>query len=543
MNRSTKLKVLSIYSEVNRQVVLEKLKAGKITGCGPSVPTLTTKDIEATPTIVGQMGPEPYVQAMAAHPDFDIIIGGRAYDPAPYIAFCAFQAFAQSDKPVLSLPSDILGGFSHMGKIMECGGACATPKCKGSMATVYRDGTFDIQPLAPGAVCTPTSVAAHTMYEKTRPDHLHGPGGYIDLCNARYVSLSDNLSVRAQGAIFKTSKELGNSYTVKLEGAKVIGYRTIFMGSFADPILISQLSFVLEQAKKYVAQQHKLVQEEWSLDFHVYGQHDQAESNSTGTFPSAPHEVFIVGEAVAKTQAAANAIAATARVACVHGPYKGQKANAGNFGMGIGGRLSMEMGACAEFSLYHLMEIDEGSEEACEINTEGSGAAGEEFKNPQRYFKWDMSWLGTGERIQRNGLTTRTLDQNYVPISMPIPPLRSDINGSTSPFPCTLGEVASIIRTKNAGPYEITMDVIFNNDVVYQQIKKSGILHPKLIADLYNIAENDIIYCGFFDQAMGFKATLPRLRNGKIAPCGGYMEDDVHGSQRHIPLFGVKLNI
>jgi len=36
-----------------------------------------------------------------------------------------------------------------MGKIMECGGVCATPKGRGATATVYTDGTFDIKPTDP----------------------------------------------------------------------------------------------------------------------------------------------------------------------------------------------------------------------------------------------------------------------------------------------------------------------------------------------------------------------------------------------------------
>ncbi|KAJ5760531.1 hypothetical protein N7520_007687 [Penicillium odoratum] len=74
-------------SETSREWMLQKLEAGKVSGCGPCVPALTVEDIEATPTFVGQVGPEPLLQAMSAHPDFDVLIAGRAYDPSPYVAF------------------------------------------------------------------------------------------------------------------------------------------------------------------------------------------------------------------------------------------------------------------------------------------------------------------------------------------------------------------------------------------------------------------------------------------------------------------------
>lgn len=255
-------------------MITQKLEAGKVTGCGPSVPALTVEAIKATPTIVGQIGPQPFVQAMAAHPDFDIVIAGRSYDPSPYVAYCAFHAFRQSYRSFLTLEPTVLGGFTHMGKTMECGGLCATPKSGSSMATVFRDGSFEIRPLAAGTRCTPQSVAAHALYEHSRPDILYGPGGSLDLTTATYEQLADDITVISRGAVFKSSREQGQPYTVKFEGARVVGYRTIFMGSFCDPILISQLPTLLQGVKKYVAGKHSHIQEPWSLDFHIYG-HNQ----------------------------------------------------------------------------------------------------------------------------------------------------------------------------------------------------------------------------------------------------------------------------
>ncbi|KAK9247041.1 CAIB/BAIF family enzyme, partial [Lipomyces tetrasporus] len=341
--------------------------------------------------------------------------------------------------------------------------------------------------------------------------------------------------------VFKSSKELGGSYTVKLEGAKVTGYRTIFMGSFGDPILISQLPSLLEAVKAYVTQQHQHIQEKWKLGFHIYG-HDQR-SSSAGSCSSGPveGEIFIVGEALAETQTLASSIASTARIACVHGPYKGQKATSGNFGMGIGGKLEIETGLCAEFSLYHLMALDEGAEEASEICHEGSEVG--EWKGAEKLFKWEIAWLGTGDRIQPISPTTRTGENENEPEPKPLSLTQQDTTGSPLAPSCTLGDAAKIIRSKNAGPYEVTLDVLFDNKAVYDQIKKSGILQPQLIARLYNLPVEDIIYCNFFDQAMAFKATIPRMRDGKPAPSGGYMENDVHGSQKHMPLMNLKLEL
>ena len=179
------------------------------------------------------MGYEPFLDAMNAHPDFDIIIGGRAYDPSPYAAYCVHQLMRQTNLTDEQLHSS-LGGFLHMGKILECGGQCSTPKSHGAVATVYASGLFDVRPMALESVCTPLSVAAHTLYENTRPDVLRGPGGSIHLDSSHYEQLPDGKTVRVSGSKYRSSEEDGTPYQSKLEAARIVGYRSMFMGSVKD---------------------------------------------------------------------------------------------------------------------------------------------------------------------------------------------------------------------------------------------------------------------------------------------------------------------
>ncbi|OJI99245.1 hypothetical protein ASPVEDRAFT_507508 [Aspergillus versicolor CBS 583.65] len=460
---SSSLKVLSIYCETRKEWLLHQLEAGKVSGCGPCVPALTVEDIKATPTIVGQIGPEPMVRAMAAHPEFDILVAGRAYDPSPFVAFCAFKSSTNSYASALNLSSTVLGGFTHMGKLMECGGACATPKCAASMATIYCDGSFDIRPLASGSRCTATSVAAHALYEKCRPDILHGPGGCLDLTTANYSVLDDRITVHVDGSVFKASKHANTPYTMKFEGAKIIGHRTIFMGSFCDPILIQQLPSLLSRVRAYVTEQHSHVGEAWSLYFHIYGFNPSIPAEHRG-------EVFLVGEALAENQALATDIASCARVACVHGAYAGQKATSGNFGMGIGGKLEIEMGVCAEFSVYHLVELEEGQEYAQEIQFLEERESAKEVDG--KFLKWEMRVLGKGPRIDKTDCQAPGKNTNGERINTLAPGSRSTPTTASS-APKTLGDIASVVRSKNAGPYEITLDVIFDDPAVYQRIKEA----------------------------------------------------------------------
>ena len=102
----------------------------------------------------------------------------------------------------------------------------------------------------------------------------------------------------------------------------------MFVGGCADPILISQLNELLVRVRIYVASKCAF---EHDLKLTVYGR--EGALNMLGTEkkgPSAmgfpPATVGILGQARASTQREANMVVAMARIACVHGPYKGQKA-------------------------------------------------------------------------------------------------------------------------------------------------------------------------------------------------------------------------
>lgn len=214
-------------------MVFERLKADEITGCGASVPKLTREAVEQTPRIVAQMGPEPLLDAMNAHPDYSILIAGRAYDVAPFVAFTAQTALQlQGSSTYTDLSPEEVGCMTHMGKILECGGSCAPPKGTSAQGIVNRDLSFDMKPLDTKSRCTPLSVASHTLYEKSRPDKLFGPGGHVDLSHSTFTQLADGQSVRVLGSVFHSDRHEGSAYTVKLEGARVAGFHTLTMGPF-----------------------------------------------------------------------------------------------------------------------------------------------------------------------------------------------------------------------------------------------------------------------------------------------------------------------
>ncbi|WP_322032117.1 acyclic terpene utilization AtuA family protein [Paraburkholderia sp. J76] len=327
--------VAAIYAGVDKAIVHRKLEEGSVTSCASS-PPLTHDDIDATTHIVAQMGAEPFVEAML-HGGVDIVVAGRAYDPAPYAA--------------LGIVHDVRPGvYWHMGKIMECGANCARPKGKVIVATVRRD-SFDLEPMNPAETCTPLSVAAHTLYEKTRPDRLPGPGGVLDLRGARYEQI-DERTVRVSGSQFEPSPR----YAVKLEGAGPIGYRTAFIGGIRDPILIGQIDDFEARIHAHLrAVYPEVASGEARFVFHTYGKNGVMGELEPLTQPA--HELALLGEATAPNQALADAICSSARISALHFPYPGQLATAGNLALPLN-PPETPLGPVCAFQVYHLMEID-----------------------------------------------------------------------------------------------------------------------------------------------------------------------------------------
>ncbi|KAL2878416.1 hypothetical protein SGCOL_006390 [Colletotrichum sp. CLE4] len=468
---------------------------------------------------------------MEATPDFDIIIGGRAYDPAPYVAYSMYQLKLQHPGLTSEQVEARHGGFLHMGKIMECGGQCSIPKSHGAVATVYESGMFDVRPIASASRCTPLSVAAHSLYENTRPDILRGPGGALHLDQAHYEQLDDQRTVRARGARFVSSIADGKPYQFKLEAARILGYRSIVLGSVKDHILIGQLDELFMLVKAYVRQQHKDVPGNWDLDFHTYGQEQ--------TTPTGPGEIFIIAEAIAPTQELATGLVSTARIALIHGPYAGQKATSGNFAFGIAGKLEIETGPCAQFSVYHLIDLKPG-EERLTTTSESQGNTSILRSSISRFGEGQS--LGSREPLPSDGEPQSTDG----PATKGKKAHKSPRGSSSSPesivdHPKTLSDISRVLRSKNAGPYEITMDVIFESESIFNTIRESELLSPLNVADALGISKDEIVWIGFFEPALAFKVTIPRFRGGKKASAGSFMENDIHGSQQHLGLSILKL--
>jgi hypothetical protein len=98
-----------------------------------------------------------------------------------------------------------------------------------------------------------------------------------------------------------------------------------------------------------------------------------------------------------------------------------------------------------------------------------------------------------------------------------------------------LSQCASLIRSKNAGPFALTFDVMFSTAPAYEQVKRSGVLTAARFAELYGVpvADVDAFEC---DQALAFKFSIPRPRVQ-----GDFGDGDMHGGQQYAPLLDIEV--
>jgi hypothetical protein len=376
------------------------------------------------------------------------------------------------------------------------------------MIATMRERSFDLTPLSPAQRCTPLSVAAHTLYEKTRPDRLPGPGGVLVLDNATYEQITPK-TCRISGAEFQPTP-----YQIKLEGVSHLGFRCIFVGGIRDPVLIGQIDNFLERVRKYTQGLFPELDKSDScrLLYHVYGKNGvmgPIEPRKDDAIAS--HEIAILGEVVAPTAEMAHTIANNARASILHFAYPGQLATTGNFASPLSPH-EQDAGAVFKFSVYHLVDLEPGEETSLfgmKLHNVGSEAAVATTKPVLSDDKYKA--LENGKLAP---LTPKAVPQSEA----------------------TIAELACIVRSKNSGPFEITFDIMFDAEDTYQRVKAADVLTNDTIKSLFHISDNDILTNTYFDPAFAWKCTLKRpWAQGSIG------ERDTLGTQQHAPLLCIKV--
>jgi Domain of unknown function (DUF4387) len=95
----------------------------------------------------------------------------------------------------------------------------------------------------------------------------------------------------------------------------------------------------------------------------------------------------------------------------------------------------------------------------------------------------------------------------------------------------SIGDLAAFVTSKNAGPFLLTLDIVFPDAETYRRFTALKPLSADVIAGLYGVAPEDVLKIVEFDPAFAIKITLRRPWSS-----GAVGETDVYGAQQHVPL-------
>jgi hypothetical protein len=99
----------------------------------------------------------------------------------------------------------------------------------------------------------------------------------------------------------------------------------------------------------------------------------------------------------------------------------------------------------------------------------------------------------------------------------------------------TLGEMATLIRSKNAGPFMLTIDVMFSDVRAFRAVVAAGVIEATAMATLYGVRPEDVrVYV--VENALAIKVSFPRpITSGDVA------DGDIFGGQQFAPLVGLEV--
>ena len=94
--------------------------------------------------------------------------------------------------------------------------------------------------------------------------------------------------------------------------------------------------------------------------------------------------------------------------------------------------------------------------------------------------------------------------------------------------------VARVIRSKNSGPFELTLDILFKHRKDFELFRRKGIISKRRMAALYKTTEADILKIIYFEPSDAIKITMRRR-----VPSGSLGDTDIYGAQQHAPLLSL----
>jgi hypothetical protein len=327
-----------IWADVPLTMIGDAMRDGRLGQLDEADPTRDRLLPQHTEVAVAQMGYEPIISALDE--GFEVIVAGRSVDSAIFAA----PAIRAGMPPEQAL---------HAGEIIECASLCASPGSarEAAVATVRRDG-FRIESGLETRACTPASVCAHSLYERTNPFITQGPGYELDLTESKFVAV-DARAVEVSGTRIRS-----RPLTVKVEGVRRIGFRTIVVAGVRDPIAVETLGLSLEEVLQIT--EHEF-ESQWkdvvSVRFLQYGKDAVMGPREFELSGPNSHELGLVIDVIAQTEELSETVCGFLRATLQHFMYPGIKATGANLAFPFS-PSDIRCGAVHEFTVYHQMAVD-----------------------------------------------------------------------------------------------------------------------------------------------------------------------------------------
>lgn len=98
-----------------------------------------------------------------------------------------------------------------------------------------------------------------------------------------------------------------------------------------------------------------------------------------------------------------------------------------------------------------------------------------------------------------------------------------------------LEDIARVIRSKNAGPYCVTLDLLFGDEATYRRVERSGAITPERMAVLYRRPVESV-------QVFQHPAALAmKVSFDRAVPAGSLRDTDLYGAQQHVLLYDLEI--
>lgn len=331
------VRVATLRSGQTADRVKAALVAGRVRPL-PAAPDISESILDDCTNIVALAGVEQVSAAIAT--GADIVIAGRTTDTAIIAALPISRG-------------DHAGAAWHGAKVGECG-ALATTHPNSGVIQIDFDGTgFTVEPMLPEAAATPYTVSAHMLYENSDPFILYEPGGHLNVTSATYHALDDR-RVRVEG-----SKWVPGRYSVKLEGARVVGHQAVGLAVIRDRRYVRNArdwaADVTEQVSEKIRNRMGLAAGSFTVELRLIGM--DATLGALENRRDLPVEVGVLGILTCPTDSQAAEAAKILNPYLLHHPLTEDEPMP-TFAFPFS-PAEMQRGALYEFCLNHVMELDD----------------------------------------------------------------------------------------------------------------------------------------------------------------------------------------